>query len=36
VAILTQGPTPFDSSAVVRCGGDVIEELEALQAALSG
>lgn len=35
VAIVTQGPTPFDSRAAVRLGGDVVEELEALQAALA-
>jgi NAD-dependent deacetylase len=28
VAIITQGPTPFDSRAAVRCGGDVVEELQ--------
>ena len=34
VAILTQGPTPFDPLASVRMRGDVVEELEALLAAL--
>jgi NAD-dependent deacetylase len=34
IAILTQGPTPFDRRAAVRMGGDVVEELEALLAAL--
>jgi NAD-dependent deacetylase len=34
IAILTQGPTPLDRRAVVRMGGDVVEELEALLAAL--
>jgi NAD-dependent deacetylase len=34
IAIITQGPTPFDSRAVVRCGGDVVEELVALLVAL--
>jgi NAD-dependent deacetylase len=30
VAIVTQGPTPYDSDAVVRLHGDVVEELEAV------
>ncbi len=34
LAILTQGPTPFDNRATVRCGGDVVDELEAVLAAL--
>jgi NAD-dependent deacetylase len=34
VAILTQGRTPFDSRAAVRMGGDVVDELGALMAAL--
>jgi NAD-dependent deacetylase len=34
IAILTQGPTPFDRRADVRMGGDVVEELEAVLAAL--
>jgi NAD-dependent deacetylase len=34
IAILTQGPTPFDRHAAVRMGGDVVEELEAVLAAL--
>ncbi len=34
VAIITQGPTPFDARADVRLGGDVVEELEALVVAL--
>jgi NAD-dependent protein deacetylase/lipoamidase len=34
IAILTQGPTPFDRHATVRLGGDVVEELEAVVAAL--
>ena len=34
VAILTQGPTPLDALAAVRLRGDVVEELEALRAAL--
>lgn len=34
IAILTQGPTPFDRQAAVRMGGDVVDELEAVLAAL--
>jgi NAD-dependent deacetylase len=34
IAILTQGPTPFDRRAAVRMGGDVVEELAGLLAAL--
>jgi len=34
VAIVTQGPTPYDERAAVRLGGDVEHELEALAAAL--
>ncbi|HSD81669.1 MAG TPA: NAD-dependent protein deacylase [Solirubrobacteraceae bacterium] len=34
VALLTQGPTPWDGRADVRLGGDVVQELEALLAAL--
>jgi NAD-dependent deacetylase len=34
VAIITQGPTPFDARAEVRLDGDVVDELEALVAAL--
>jgi NAD-dependent deacetylase len=34
IAILTQGPTPFDRRATVRMGGDVVAELEAVLAAL--
>ncbi|MEA2216624.1 MAG: NAD-dependent deacetylase [Solirubrobacteraceae bacterium] len=34
VAIITQGPTPLDELADVRLRGDVVEELEALSAAL--
>jgi NAD-dependent deacetylase len=34
IAILTQGATPFDRRAAVRMGGDVVEELEAVLAAL--
>jgi NAD-dependent deacetylase len=34
IAILTQGPTPFDRQADIRMGGDVVDELEALLRAL--
>ena len=34
VAIVTQGPTPYDVRAAVRLGGDVAEELSALVRAL--
>jgi NAD-dependent deacetylase len=34
IAILTRGPTPFDPRATVRCSGDVVDEMEALLAAL--
>ncbi len=34
IAILTQGPTPFDRRATVRMSGDVVEELRAVLAAL--
>jgi NAD-dependent deacetylase len=34
IAILTQGRTPFDHQASVRCGGDVVDELEAVLRAL--
>ncbi|HEX3835102.1 MAG TPA: Sir2 family NAD-dependent protein deacetylase [Solirubrobacteraceae bacterium] len=34
VAIITQGATPFDGRAAVRCGGDVVHELKAVLAAL--
>jgi len=36
VAVVTQGPTPWDDRAEVRLGGDVVEELQALVAALDG
>ena len=37
VAIVTQGPTPFDDVAEVVCSGDVVDELEAtLSTALAG
>jgi len=34
LAIVTMGPTPYDSDADVRLEGDVVDELEALLAAL--
>jgi NAD-dependent deacetylase len=34
VAIITQSSTPYDRDAVVRLNGDVVEELEAVMAAL--
>jgi NAD-dependent deacetylase len=34
IAILTQGPTPLDRRASVRMRGDVVQELEAVLAAL--
>ena len=34
VAVVTQGPTPWDSRAAVKLPGDVVEELQALIAAL--
>ncbi|MFZ0040789.1 MAG: NAD-dependent protein deacylase [Solirubrobacteraceae bacterium] len=30
IAIVTQGATPFDGRAAVRCGGDVVTELESV------
>jgi NAD-dependent deacetylase len=34
IAIVTQGPTPYDGEAVVKLDGDVVTELEQLVAAL--
>jgi NAD-dependent deacetylase len=34
IAILTQGPTPYDGEAAIRLEGDVAEELPAVLAAL--
>jgi NAD-dependent protein deacetylase/lipoamidase len=34
IAIVTQSETPYDHHAAVRLGGDVVEELEAVRAAL--
>jgi NAD-dependent deacetylase len=36
VAVMTQGPTPWDRRADVRLDGDVVAELRALVAALDG
>lgn len=35
IALVTQGPTPWDGRAAVKLDGDVEEELEAVLAALS-
>jgi NAD-dependent deacetylase len=34
LALVTQGPTPYDDEAEVKLGGDVVEELRAVLAAL--
>ena len=34
VAVITKGPTPFDSDAAVRLDGDVVADLEAVLTAL--
>jgi len=34
VALVTQGPTPYDDEAVVKLDGDVVDELAAVLAAL--
>jgi NAD-dependent deacetylase len=34
LAVITQGPTPFDRDATVRMDGDVVADLDALLAAL--
>jgi NAD-dependent deacetylase len=34
VALITQGPTPYDGDAIVKLSGDVVEELAAVMAAL--
>jgi NAD-dependent deacetylase len=36
VAVITQGPTPWDGRAAVKLDGDVVAELEGLVAALEG
>jgi NAD-dependent deacetylase len=34
VAIVTQGPTPYDDRAALKLDGDVVAELDAVLAAL--
>jgi NAD-dependent deacetylase len=34
IAVITQGPTPYDGEADLRMHGDVVEELTAVLAAL--
>jgi NAD-dependent deacetylase len=34
LALVTQGPTPYDRQADVKLSGDVVDELEAVLAAL--
>jgi NAD-dependent deacetylase len=34
IAVITKGPTPFDTDAAVRMDGDVVADLEAMLAAL--
>jgi NAD-dependent deacetylase len=34
IALVTQGPTPYDADAAVKLSGDVVEELSAVMAAL--
>ena len=34
IAIVTQGPTSYDSEATLKLDGDVVEELGAVLAAL--
>jgi NAD-dependent deacetylase len=34
VALVTQGPTPYDSDAELKLDGDVVEELRAVLAEL--
>ncbi|MGZ4165513.1 MAG: SIR2 family NAD-dependent protein deacylase [Solirubrobacteraceae bacterium] len=34
IVIITQGPTPYDGRATVRCGGDVEEEMGEIAGAL--
>ena len=34
IAVITQGPTPYDDDAAVKLSGDVVEELSAVMAAL--
>ena len=34
LALVTQGPTPYDTDAEVKLDGDVVAELDAVMAAL--
>jgi NAD-dependent deacetylase len=34
VALVTKGPTPYDDEAAVKLTGDVVDELDAVLAAL--
>jgi NAD-dependent deacetylase len=34
IAVITQGPTPFDQDVAIRMDGDVVADLEAVLAAL--
>jgi NAD-dependent deacetylase len=34
VALITQGPTPYDRDAKLKLEGDVVDELEAVLASL--
>ena len=34
IALITQGPTPYDGDAAVKLDGDVVQELAAVMAAL--
>ena len=34
IALVTKGPTPYDDEAAVKLGGDVVDELDAVLAAL--
>jgi NAD-dependent deacetylase len=34
VALVTKGPTPYDPYAAIKLSGDVVDELEAVLAAL--
>ena len=36
LALITMGPTPYDAEATVKLAGDVVDELEAVLAALGG
>jgi NAD-dependent deacetylase len=34
IALITQGPTPYDGDAELKLSGDVVDELAAVMAAL--